>query len=71
MNKIAFAVVAFAIVAAFPTLNRPANASTHHSKRNIAVSDRVRNAHAFSAPISNAAPAGPYFDEALSPPAGR
>ena len=55
---------------------QPATAGSRHATAKVgrhAMSERVRNAQAYSAPvvINSAAGAPSYFDEALSPPAGR
>ena len=54
---------------------QPATAGARHATTKVdrhAMSERVRNARAYSAPlvIDSAASAPSYFDEALSPPAG-
>jgi hypothetical protein len=53
---------------------QPAVAGTHHVTTKVerhVMSERVRNANAYSAPLVAYPAAGaPYGDEALSPPAG-
>jgi len=71
MKKFEFVSV-LAIGAATALSSGSATAGTYHHKRNIAptVSERVRNAWAYSEPAYDFARDGRYYDEALAPPAG-
>ena len=63
--------VILAMVGLVALSGKSATAGTNHHKRNTtAISERVRNAKAYSAPAIRFAPDVRYFDEALSPPAG-
>ena len=74
MKQKLLALALFGTVAALCA--QPAVAGTRHHvttkvERNV-MSERVRNAHAYSAPlVTYPAASAPYGDEALSPPAGQ
>jgi hypothetical protein len=72
-TRFTFATVALAIGSAVAFGCQPTTAGKYHHRRDIAhaISERVRNAQAYSAPVARAAPEARYFDEALSPPAGQ
>ena len=63
--------VVLAMVGLMALSGQSATAGTRHHKSNTtAISERVRNAQAYSAPAVRFSPDVRYFDEALSPPAG-
>ncbi len=73
MARFGFTMAVLAVGAVATTIGSPATAGKHHGKRNVApiTGERVRNAQAYAPPALNIAPDRGYFDEALSPPAGR
>jgi hypothetical protein len=72
MRAIRFGIVAISIGAGAALTSRAATAGGHHHKRYIArsYSEHGRNAQASASSAYSSAREAPYFDEALSPPAG-
>lgn len=73
MRRFVFAIAALAVGANTALISQPAIAGMRHYKKDIApaISERFRNTRANSAPGPSTALDRYYFDEALSPPAGR
>ncbi len=71
MKTITFAIASLVIVSG--SSSWPATAGRYHNRKvaPATVSERVRNAQAYSAPTFGFARDGGHLDEALAPPAGR